>query len=142
MSLANSPTATQAVHTALAASRDFARGLLDAIIPQTCYGCDAWIRSGGELICATCRARLAGITSLPACRRCARSMRRESIFEKSCARCKHESFWNIAGIVRVGTYDPPLRGMLLALKYSGRERNADFLAGLLADRLRQVPWGS
>jgi ComF family protein len=122
------------------ALRDFAGGLLDAFLPQTCIGCDIWIRSGGDAVCETCRAALDDLCDLPACPRCGRSMRPEAIHEDGCARCGREHFWNVAGVARIAPYIAPLSTMLRALKYASRERNADFIAGLLAMRLRQVSW--
>lgn len=127
---------------ATTALRDFAGGLLDALMPRTCLGCEAWIPCGCGPLCAACRTTIERLMALSACPRCARSMRPESISGNACARCAHESFWNVRGSARVGPYDGPLRSMLLGLKYAARERNADFLAELLTRRIRTTAWGA
>lgn len=51
-----------------------------------------------------------------------------------------ERFWNLKEIVRLGPYEPPLRGLLLGLKFAGHQRVAELLADRLAARLRTRPW--
>jgi ComF family protein len=64
-----------------------------------------------------------------------------SIHERTCARCRTEAFWNVAAIVRVGLYrEEALRRMLVGLKFTGSERQADYLGSLLATALRSQPW--
>jgi ComF family protein len=66
-----------------------------------------------------------------------------AIHEKYCARCRTEHFWNVAGVARVGLYrDETLRRLLVGLKFTGSERQADYLGELLADALRETPWAS
>ncbi|MFO0838576.1 MAG: phosphoribosyltransferase family protein [Phycisphaerae bacterium] len=67
-------------------------------------------------------------------------MPRESIWEDSCPQCRREAFWNIAGSVRAGLYRQPLKPLILALKYGGKERNADVFGALLADSIRSAAW--
>jgi ComF family protein len=57
-----------------------------------------------------------------------------------CARCLHESSWNVAGIARIGPYQQPLRSLITGLKYAGHERNADFAAALLAAAMKVAGW--
>lgn len=65
-----------------------------------------------------------------------------AIAEKDCAQCRRERHWNIAGVVRIGSYPAELRTLVLGLKYQGRERNAAPLAERLADALGRVPWSA
>ena len=118
----------------------FARALYELVYPPVCLGC------GGEAdrqsrFCSDCNSRLAAIRALPSCPRCARTAPPFSVREEGCAYCIAERTWNFAGIVRVGTYEPPLRDMVLALKYAGRMAPAEWLAAALADAIRAAPWG-
>lgn len=115
--------------------------LLDALLPQTCVSCNSWIAADEPAACPACRGLLEATIALPYCPFCGRTASPFSIHETSCARCRAEQFWNVRGIVRVGEYRAqPLRGMLVGLKFSGSERQADYLGGLLADALRKAPW--
>ncbi len=114
-------------------------GLLDATIPQTCVACGSWI-SGAAPLCGGCAARLDALQALPACDRCGRVMRPESIRPGECARCSHESFWNVRAVVRLGPDVAPLRGLLRLLKYAGEERVALPLCDRLAARLAACDW--
>lgn len=112
----------------------------DLLSPQSCAGCGGWTPSEDGVMCRTCAAALARLAALPYCGRCARTMRPEALHERGCARCDHEHFWNIGGVVRIGPYSEPLRRMVLDLKYHGTERNAVLLASILAGRLEATPW--
>lgn len=114
-------------------------GLLDATIPQTCVACGSWISDAAPL-CGGCAARLDALQALPACDRCGRVMRPESIRPGECARCSHESYWNLRAIVRLGPDVEPLRGLLRALKYGGEERVVLPLCERLATRLAARDW--
>lgn len=115
--------------------------LLDALLPQTCVSCDTWIAADEPPACPACRGLLEATIALPHCPFCGRTVSPFSIHEKNCARCRSEYFWNVRGIVRVGEYrEEALRRMLVGLKFTGSERQADYLGGLLADAMRKAPW--
>lgn len=115
--------------------------LLDTLLPQTCVACNEWIPADQAPACPTCLASLEAAAALPYCPFCGRTMSPFSIHEKNCARCKHEHFWNVAGVARVGNYsEEPLRHLLVDLKFGGRERQANFLGKLLAAALRKQTW--
>jgi len=123
------------------ALRQLAGPLLDALLPQTCVACDGWIPANSPPLCPACRAAIERTRALPYCPRCGRTKPPASIHEKHCARCRTERFWNVAGLARVGLYrEEALRRMLVGLKFTGGERNAAQLGGLLADALREKPW--
>lgn len=114
--------------------------LLDAVLPQTCVSCGAWIAGGDRPACDACHAEIAAGLARPYCRRCGRTLPPPAIHERGCARCRREIHWNVAGVARVGVYEPALRVPLVGLKYHGRERNADYLADWMALALRQRGW--
>lgn len=116
------------------------RSLLDAVIPQTCVVCGTWV-AGRQLACERCNARLLRDAARAACPRCGRTLPSVSIHDDQCARCRTEPYWNVAGVARAGAYSVGLRPLVLGLKYRGRQRNAAYLAGLLAAAVRSQEWG-
>lgn len=118
------------------------RRLDNILSPQTCALCNAAVSTARTVVCDVCREALSEIASAPYCGRCGRGMNPLAITEKDCAGCRKERHWNIAGVVRIGSYPAELRKLLLALKYHGRERNAAPLAERLADALRRAPWSA
>ena len=118
------------------------RRLDNLLSPQTCALCNAAISTPRTVVCNVCREALSEIASAPYCGRCGRGLNPLAITEKDCARCRKERHWNIAGVVRIGSYPGELRKLVLGLKYYGRERNAAPLAEWLADALRRTPWGA
>jgi ComF family protein len=119
--------------------RRWCSGLLDAAVPQTCVACGAWIPGDGPSACPPCHAEMTAGLSRPYCPRCGRTLPTPAIHDDGCARCEHEPFWNVAGVVRVGLYTPKLRATLVRVKYGGVERGADYLAELLARALAAHP---
>jgi ComF family protein len=117
--------------------------LLDAVLPQTCVSCDSWIAADEPPACPACRALLEATIALPYCPFCGRTVSPLSIHEKNCAHCRTERFWNVGGIARVGEYrEEALRRMLVGLKFTGGERQADYLGHLLASAMRKAAWVS
>ena len=116
------------------------QALLDAVLPQTCVSCGVWIAGGDRPACDTCHAEIAAGLARPYCRRCGRTLPPPAIHERGCARCRREVHWNVAGVARVGVYEPALRVPLVGLKYRGHERNADYLAEWMVAALRQRGW--
>lgn len=134
------PTVPPRANPRLAAGRAALAAVGDALLPQTCVGCGAWIAGGTGAVCATCGAELSAVAALPYCGRCGRTLPTAAIHEDACARCRTEAFWNVRGVARVGIYTPALRQIALDLKYRGHERSAEYLAGLLAEALRGRAW--
>lgn len=115
-------------------------GMVDAVFPCTCLGCETWIRSEDAPLCPHCSASIDAQRIISTCPQCARSINPLSVLDGSCAACRTEPFWNVVEIVRGGTYEEPLRSMLIRLKYGGRQRDADYLGELLARRLLATTW--
>ncbi|MBK9119844.1 MAG: ComF family protein [Phycisphaerales bacterium] len=122
--------------------RSFPSAVLDAVLPQTCAACAAWIPCEQGVVCPTCRVAATAYLAAPACAHCGRTVPPAAIHSDGCARCRTEYFWNLAGVVRVGPYTPVLRSMLTGLKYRGDERPVSFLVDLLATALKNAPWGT
>jgi NADH pyrophosphatase NudC (nudix superfamily) len=83
-----------------------AQGLMDAILPQTCVVCGQWIPARAGLACGPCGELMGQIARVSYCPHCGRTMPTTAIDQVGCARCKHEDFWNVAGVARVGAYPP------------------------------------
>lgn len=131
----------RALARAVTLLRETAGSLLDAILPQSCVACERWIPSGEAPVCHDCRAAIEAVQALPYCARCGRSHSPLAALDKGCPRCRPERFWNVAGIARVGLYSEELlHRLLVGLKFTGSERQADYLGRLLADALRKQPW--
>lgn len=116
------------------------RGVVDAIFPQVCVACRRACGGDGGGLCRRCVGWLANVTRGEYCHRCARTIQPEARREKGCAYCEDEKAWNIAGIVRIGPYDEPLRQAVLALKYSGNRQSAQLLGRYLAERIQTADW--
>ena len=112
----------------------------DAVLPQTCITCGVWVPVGSQPTCGPYRERLAAIMRVSYCPHCGRTMPRAAIDERNCARCRRESFWNVAGVARVGTYEPRVRRLITGLKYGGHERNAEMAGDLLAKAIDARGW--
>ncbi|NLF32706.1 MAG: ComF family protein [Planctomycetes bacterium] len=124
----------------LAAWRD---AVLDAAFPQTCPVTGQWLPGGADRLAPTAAAELAGLLATPYCPRCGRTARAETLQDGACPGCRTERFWNVAAVVRLGPYEPPLRDLLLGMKFAGHERNARLLSAPLAERLAALPtWSS
>ena len=117
-------------------------GLADGIAPHTCLICGKWIGSEEGRSCNACGKSLERLTGLSTCSRCGRSALDMTVFEGGCGRCRHESFWNLAEIVRIRPNERPLRDLIIRLKYAGEELLADYLGGRLADAIAARPWAA
>lgn len=113
---------------------------LDPLLPQTCVACHIQIPGNGKLACQRCDLTIRAAMDRAYCPRCGRTLPSTAIHDRYCARCRTERNWNVDGITRVALYIEPLRRIMLDLKYAGIERCAEYLAELLADKLREQPW--
>jgi ComF family protein len=124
----------------LARARLLLGGLTDVLLPQTCVVCGGRIPADQAPTCRECHENLAAVRHVPYCWRCGRAAKPVTMDEKGCGQCRRERFWNVGGVARVGAYDPPIRSLILGLKYRGREGNAAYLGELLAAALHEQPW--
>ncbi|MBU0641393.1 MAG: hypothetical protein KKB50_21240 [Planctomycetes bacterium] len=123
-------------------TRTILHGGVDALLPQTCLACGTWVRLENPGVCPDCQAALDRLIRAHVCPRCGRTARPETIYDSGCAACRREQFWNVRGVARIGSYSTPLDRLTTRLKYGGRERNADFLADLMAESLSRYEWFS
>lgn len=118
------------------------RAGLDAALPRTCLACGNCLTLDESDVCIACAAALASLERAPYCPRCGRNALPMTIHERGCVRCRSEPHWNVARLVRIGPYDPPLRGLVLGLKYAGIDAAADFLGRRMAARIAAEPWAA
>jgi len=100
------------------------RSLADFVFPPICYGCDEETESG--LVCGTCRLLL--LTSeLDVCPGCGRPCASAS---DGCGLCGIP--FSLERVRALGLYQPPMRGLIHALKYSQKTVLAPLLGLALA----------
>lgn len=129
------------VYAAIAARvRTTAARIDDVLTPADCAVCGRWIRGENPALCGECRAALEATMQTAYCPGCGRSAHSFSLHNGRCTYCRKPPLPHIAGVARVGAYDPALRRLVLGLKYHGRERAARILGRLLAEELRRTPW--
>ncbi len=95
------------------------QGAIDALFPPRCVGCGAH----GEWLCPTCRGT---ITDNAQRRQCP-----HGVAVTYCARC-YPDWTDLDGVRVVGTYVPPLKTAIWALKFTGKRGSATALGRLLA----------
>jgi competence protein ComFC len=131
---------TPVLSSTLTRARLVLGGLTDALLPQTCVVCCERISGDQAPTCRECHENLAAVRHVPYCWRCGRAAKPVTMNERGCGQCRGERFWNVGGVARVGGYEPPIRSLIVGLKYHGRERNAAYLGELMAAALRERPW--
>ncbi len=130
--------------TAIDRLRKLGEELLELIFPPVCLLCE---RPGREVICASCREQFA-LIELPYCVRCGKSLPESAVAETVCGQCR-QSPPQFDGTRAVGLHSATLREAVLRFKFARRQRLAEPLAELLAERVRMeqtdpggLPWES
>jgi predicted amidophosphoribosyltransferase len=125
-----------------AAARTLVQDSANLVWPSTCVACGRVLPPAARLACEACHDLTLQAMRRPACGRCGRTLAGPAIHDENCAHCRSERHWNIAGMARVAVYLPALRRVVLDLKYAGHNRNAAYLAELLAAAIWQQPWAA
>jgi ComF family protein len=100
------------------------RDLIDFCYPGICTGC----REGcepGDFLCPSCSDRLQVLEQAAACDLCAMPLAYE---DAPCPFCKGRGEPHYDQILRLGTYDEPLKNLIHQMKYQGRWNVAEQLA--------------
>lgn len=105
------------------------RGLLDLVVPRSCWNCDQPVRDDAPL-CPACLTKLT-IDSDPVCPRCASTIAAANAVANVCPRCLTETF-AFDAVVRVGPYDDAHRSIVLRCKQPHGEVLAEALAPVFA----------
>jgi ComF family protein len=105
------------------------RGMLDMIVPPTCWMCTMPATDEASL-CPVCVRRLTE-ESEPVCSRCASTLAPAAANANVCPRCLTESF-AFDAVVRLGPYDDLHRALVLRMKHATGEVLAEAIAPLFA----------
>src|SRR5437773_2215372 len=112
--------------------RTLGRGLLQIVYPNSCWVCGQPIPPETHAFCPPCRAAVF-TDPKPSCERCAATVGPYVNTADGCPRCRGESF-AFDGAVRLGTYEGPLRDVILRLKHAHNEGLAEIVAAAWAER--------
>ncbi len=117
------------------AAVNIAAGAVDLLLPSVCSGCDA-ARIEADGLCTKCNRDLLELVALTYCPRCGASLG-PGIPPglEGCDACP-PTLGRFERVVRIGSYRPPLKGILRGWKYSLRDRMAPRLADLLSQAIR------
>ena len=100
------------------------------LYPRRCPVCDRPVKPGWGLICPSCADRLVYIHE-PVCRKCGKQLQEEG--EEFCYDCRRRRHYYDRGLA-LYSY-PCIRQTIYRLKYGGRREYAQYLGGMLAERL-------
>ncbi len=126
-------------HT-LSAGRQFCRGLVQLLYPNTCWICQQLLPEEHAGFCPSC---LAALTSdpFPICPRCAGTVGPFLHLPEGCINCRNETF-AFDRVIRLGPYEGLLRETILRLKHWSAEGLGERLGQLWAqergDQLRAL----
>jgi len=120
-SAVNAPAAKQSALITLA------RGLLQIFYPNLCWICRQPLPPEQPAFCPPCREALL-TDPRPSCPRCAATVGPFADLETGCPACRAEEF-AFDRAVRLGTYEGPLREVILRLKTAHGEGLAEIVAG-------------
>ena len=130
--------------TAIDRVRKLGEELLELIFPPVCLLCE---RPGREAICAGCREQFALIQP-PYCVRCGKPLPESAAAATVCGQCR-QGAPQFDGARAVGWHTATLREAVLRFKFARRQRLAEPLAELLAERVGMeqtdpggLPWES
>src|SRR2546423_14410770 len=96
--------------------RTLGRGLLQIFYPNICWVCGHAIPPEAHAFCPACRDAVF-TDAKPSCQRCAATIGPFVDTAEGCPRCRKEDF-AFDGAVRLGSYDGPLRDVVLRLKHA------------------------
>jgi ComF family protein len=103
----------------------------ETLLPKQCVVCDVPHQHPGPM-CRACAEQVDELQKQVACPRCALPL---PDAEQPCGWCRGAGMRPFRRVVRLAIYEPPVRDLILALKFHGRW----WLAGELARRLKRKP---
>ncbi len=105
---------------------------VDIIYPAFCPVCRVRLNYSDHILCDQCWHALRELAATPSCPHCGKTAPNFEIYNGRCHQC-HSTKSKLDYIVRVGSYDSPLKELLWHLKYSGQSCLDQFLGELVAD---------
>src|SRR5687768_16282741 len=104
--------------------------VLDAVAPRGCAGCGAIVEDAE--VCPTCDAELDALTARHACLKCGGPLGGDG--GGLCPWCLGKGVYPFDGIVRLGTFDGPIKTLVHRMKYERRWGIGELLADMLWER--------
>jgi ComF family protein len=104
---------------------------LDFCYPGACAVCDLPFEGGGFL-CADCGGKLTALADAGACEHCAKPLPMPGV----CPYCHGRGVRPFERIIRIGTFDDPLKHLIHQMKYQKRWALAEHLADRLLNTER------
>jgi ComF family protein len=101
--------------------------VLDSVAPRGCAGCGTMVEP--DELCATCQADLDELTARPACLKCGGPLGGDG--GGLCPWCLGKGVYPFEGIVRLGTFDGPIKTLVHRMKYGRRWGIGEALADML-----------
>lgn len=117
----------------------FGRALTGLLFPKVCPVCGAGAHLETDGFCTPCHQGLADNFARNCCGRCGANAGPFAANEGGCSVCQGHP-WPISGVCRIGGHSGPLRDLLLAFKYAGREELDRFFGQRLAKALGRTAW--
>jgi ComF family protein len=106
--------------------------VLDFCYPGICASCDA-TSEGSAMLCAGCGEKLDSLANAAACERCAAPL---VMWGSPCPHCLGRRISPFEKIIRLGTFDDPLKHLVHQMKYHRRWPLGEFLADRLLETER------
>jgi ComF family protein len=120
--------------------RTLAVSLRQLVLPAHCAACGRPSDPLARLpLCDGCGRAMARLMEMPHCPRCGRGAGPYTFDLGGCAACRKESL-RYDAVVRVGSYQEPLRSLILRYKYQRRMELGTIMGRWLAERLAAAPW--
>jgi len=120
--------------------RRAARTVGQLILPAHCAACGTPVPPDGRWpLCEACARDLAALIQASYCPVCGRRAGPHTAGPDGCAFCRRYPV-PFDAAVRAGTYEGPLKTLILRCKYEGRAGLAQVLGRLLAERLALADW--
>jgi ComF family protein len=108
------------------------RDVLDFCYPCTCAHCNK-LCATGEFLCDGCLEELVALEQTAACERCGAPLASEGM---PCPFCLGKGIRNYRRVLRLATFDEPLKGLIHQMKYHRQWALAEQLGGRLLARER------
>ena len=113
--------------------RQLLRDVVDFCYPGRCAACEADTEAGGSQLCVECLAGLTKLEQAAACGACGMPLADP---EDPCPYCEGNGLRPYEQLVRLGTFQDPLKHLVHQMKYHGRWPLAEWMAERLLQRRR------
>jgi ComF family protein len=117
--------------------RQLFRDVVDFCYPGRCAACDGDTDDGASPLCMECTTAMMKLETAAACGACGKPLADP---EDPCPYCEGKGLRPYEQLVRLGTFEEPLKHLIHQMKYHGRWPLAEWLAGRMLEsrRVREV----